>query len=234
MNPTITQTAQEAEVERVNKILNITDEAPFDDVALGVVRHIHNGRIVSQEGMASDDTGLIVKFDTESVLDKGATFEAGHPVYTDMEFITIIPPGKAGRNLVTRSPVTEYYRWRFATDYGNWKRGRTAVQSGTPLSVWPAVGPAQIKELEHLNVFTVEQFVSLPDNNSSAIRGFQGLKAKAKAFLENAEKASANGALHAELAKRDEQIAALQAQLQQVIDGQAAAAEDRKPKSTGK
>lgn len=234
MNPTITQTAEAAELQRLNQILNVTDEAPFDDVALSVVRNPLNGRIVSQDGMASDDTGLIVKFDTESVLDKGATFEAGHPVYIDMEFVTIIPPGKSSRNLVVRSPLTEFYKWRFATDYGNWKKGRSAIQSGTPLSMWPAIGPAQIKELEHLSVYTVEQFAGLPDNNAHSIRGFHGLKAKAKDFLVNAEKASANGALHAELSKRDEQIAALQAQLAQLLEAQKDGAEEKKAKSTAR
>lgn len=234
MNPTIIQSAEAAELHRLNQVLNVTDEAPFDDVTLSVVRNAHNGRIVSQDGMNSDDTGLIVKFDTESVLNKSATFDAGHPVYIDMEFITIIPPGKNSRNLVVRAPVSEFYKWRFATDYENWKRGRNAQQSGTPLALWPAVGPAQIKELEALNIYTVEQFAGLPDNNISVIRGFQGLKAKAKDFLARAEKASANGALHAELSKRDAQIDALQAQLSQLLDAQKEAAEDKKTKGTAR
>lgn len=236
MNPTITQTAEAAELARLNKILNVTDEAPFDDITLSVVRNPLNGRIVSQDGMNSDDTGLVVKFDTESVLDKGQTYEAGHPVYIDMEFVTIVPPGKASRNLVVRSPVTEYYKWRFATDYENWKKGRSAQQSGTPLTMWPAVGPAQIKELEHLNVYTIEQFAGLPDSNANTIRGFYGLKAKAKEFLATAEKASANGALHAELSKRDEQIATLQTQLAALLEAQNVAdrVEDRKVKSASR
>lgn len=226
-----TPLSAEAELHRLNQVLNVTDEAPFDDVTLSVVRNPLNGRIVSQDGMNSDDTGLIVKFDTESVLNKSATFDAGHPVYIDMEFITIIPPGKNSRNLVVRAPVSEFYKWRFATDYENWKKGRTAQQSGTPLALWPAVGPALIKELEHLSVYTVEQFASLPDNNVGSIRGFQGLKAKAKQFLETAKEASANGALQAELAKRDEQLAAMQAQMVEMAALLKAQTADKKTKA---
>lgn len=199
---------------RLNAIMGISDEAEFQDED-GVHRDPITGR---RTGQIDSDAGLHVSFDTEAVLDKGATFDQGTPIYRDVEFITIIPPGKIGKDLKVRSPVTEYYKWRFPIDYKRWKEGREQHISGTRLALLEDMSQARIKELEALNVFTLEQLVELSSSQGSVIRGLSSLQSKAKAYLANAKERGQEAALQAALAARDEEVDLLKNQLQSLLD----------------
>lgn len=201
------------ELLRLNAIMGISDQAEFQDE-----EGVHRDPITGRRTGVDSDTGLHVSFDTEAVLDKGATFDQGTPIYRDVEYITIIPPGKIGKDLKVRSPVTEYYKWRFPLDYKRWKEGRDQNISGTRLALLADLSQARIKELEALNVFTLEQLVELSSSQGSVIRGLSSIQSKAKTYLAHAKERGQEAALQAALAARDEEVDLLKSQLQSLLD----------------
>jgi hypothetical protein len=218
------------QLDLAHAVMGITDTEQYSDVAMNAVRDPRTGRLVGLDGAEWNDNGLVVHFFVEPELNKLETFLAKRPIYSDVEMVQITPAGAAGRNLQVTSPVTAYYKWRFERDYNNWKQGRSAQESGTPLSALTGMSPALVKELERFHVHTVEQLATLPDNNASAIRGFHAHKAKAKQFLEAMNTAVPAQALQDELAKRDAQIAALMAEVQAMREADEAPEDDDAPK----
>lgn len=196
-------------------VFGITEGEAYQDNN-GEVRNPATGRIIS--GGDGADDALNVTFSVQPVLDKLATYRAGHNVYKDLEFVTIVVPGKRD---VHHSPVTEYYKWRFPVDYANFKRGQAAIQTGTPLAMWPLITPSQAKELEHLGVMTVEQVASMSDSMAPQFMGFYALKTKAQQFLANTKDSAATASLQAELDARDaqhkSQMAAMQQQMAEML-----------------
>jgi len=75
----------------------------------------------------------------------------------------------------------------------------------------------QVAELKATGITTVEQLAELSDTNAQKFMGSFQLRQKAQAFLEAAAGDAANSKLAAELEKRDVEIAALKAQMEQII-----------------
>ncbi|MEH7838012.1 hypothetical protein V7796_20365 [Rhizobium laguerreae] len=61
--------------------------------------------------------------------------------------------------------MIENDKQRFSDAYKRFKEGAAAREqlTGTPLSQWPYLKPSQIKELEAVNIYTVEQLAALSD-----------------------------------------------------------------------
>lgn len=195
---------EKAQILRMNQIMGLSDEAEFED-GPGTVRDKNTGRLIGGDNDAND-TLLNVAFDVESILDKGATFDKGHRVYVDVVYITITPPGKVGQTLKVRSPVTEYYKWRFPVDYKKYTEGREQRVSGTPLTALIDMPPSRVKELEGNNVFTLEQLVGLSVNEGQFITNLAALQKQAKLYLESAKAEDSNAVMQIELEKRDQQL----------------------------
>lgn len=170
------------------------------------VRDSRTGRFI-QHSDYGEDTKLNVQFSTESVFSKLETFLAadGMPKYVDMDFVTITIPGN--RDLVIHTQVTDFYEWRFPNEYANFKRGQDAAVTGTPLTLWPALQPAQIAELKHQGVRTIEQLAELSDSSSGVMRGFYQMKAKAKQFLEDAKDKNATAVVRVQMEEQAERHA---------------------------
>jgi hypothetical protein len=163
---------------------------------------------------ADADAQLLVKFEVRAKLDRTASDEEGRPIYRDTEYINIRAPGSPD-NVVR--PATDRDRDRFPKHYAAFKNRTDQEQlDGTPLSEWPAINRSQVEELAFLGVKTVEQLSAISDANAQQIMGFQMLKKKATDWLEAAAMGVSAGALKAELDKRDEQIAKLQAQVEEL------------------
>jgi hypothetical protein len=176
------------------------------------VRDPRTGRLMKHTDYG-DDTGLNVKFTVESVFSKRETYFAGVPKYIDMDFITITIPGN--RDLIVHAPVTDFYEWRFPLEYAQFKQGQSAVVIGTPLDLWPAMQPAQIAELKHHGIRTVEQLADLSDSSSGVLRGFYAMKHKAKQFLEDAKDKNSTAVVRAQM---EEQEARHKAELKAMED----------------
>ena len=85
------------------------------------------------------------------------------------------------------------------------------VASGTALASWSAVGPADVKKFEALNIYTVEHLAEVSDGNLSAL-GLGGRDARDAARLHlMALEAAKPQQMSDEVAELRAQIAALTA-----------------------
>ena len=182
-------------------------------------------------GEYGNDEGLVVHFTSVAVLNKMASVKAGVPKYIDQEMITIIVPGEAGKLLSCHSPATDFYIWRFPTEYKNFKDGKDLIQTGTPLSHWLEMTPSKIKQLEFYNVRTVEQVANLADSSTGIMDDFYGTRERAKQFLLDANDKAKTSVLQmqidAQAAQHATEIAEMKAQMAAFIA--AASATPRAP-----
>jgi hypothetical protein len=160
----------------------------------------------AEQGQDPADARLWVKFTLRPKEEPAATAEQGRPIFTEVEWITIMIPGE--RDTVERPMEAQDYK-RFAKQYAHWKQTGMEAAVGTPLAMWPLVTPGQIEELKHFRVRTVEDLANLADGVTQRFMGIQALKQKAKAFL---EAASANGGakMQAAIEAKEAQIATLE------------------------
>lgn len=183
-----------------------------DEEARGVRDH-RTGRFIKHSDYG-EDSGLNVSFTTEPVFSKRETYLAGGVTkYVDMDFITITVPGN--RDLIIHTPVTDFYEWRFPHEYEAFKRGKDAAVVGTPLDMWPALQPAQVAEMKHVGIRTVEQLATLSDSSSGVMRGFYALKHKAQQFLDDAKDKNAAAVVRAQM---DEQAERHKAEMKAMED----------------
>lgn len=105
--------------------------------------------------------GLLVRFFHDAVHLKAQSEKEGRPIFEDREHIQIIPIGDTKTVVIRES--TQNDRERFPEEYAAFKKGESMRPVGTPISEWPLLRPSQIKALEFLNVFTVEQLADLDD-----------------------------------------------------------------------
>lgn len=161
------------------------------------------------------DHKLVVNFFMRAVKNNIKSNEAGRPIYDEKEFVRIIVPGNS--RSVFEDIVTNEHRMRFADRYERFKRGVSQSISGTPLEVWPQMTVGMVAELKAMNINTVEELAGLSDANAQRIMGNFDLRRRAQAFLDAAAGDAANSKMAAELEKRDTEIAALKAQMEQLI-----------------
>ena len=169
----------------------------------------------SQIARYAMDKKLVVNFYVRAVQNTFKTAQEGRPIFDESEFVRIIIPGDTKTIIDTK--VTAEYRHRFQDKYERFQKGMAQAQSGTPLEVWPQMTVGQVAELKATGITTVEQLAELSDTNAQKFMGSFQLRQKAQAFLEAAAGDAANSKLAAELEKRDVEIAALKAQMEQIL-----------------
>lgn len=203
-------TKQSIDLDQLNAIYNMGVGSRHNDD--GIVRDHRTQRIVGGDKADGSDAALNVTFSLEPVFSKLATWQnGGLPTYVDMEFVTVVAPGQ--RETLIHTQATDWYQWRFPSEYKAFKDGQQAAVTGTPLSIWPYLKPADVKNLEHQGIRTVEQLASLSDS----VPGMQSLKVRAKEFLAAAKDTAKAGVLQDELAQRDAQLAAMQQRLDSLM-----------------
>jgi hypothetical protein len=116
--------------------------------------------------------------------------------------------------------VDDTFRQRFTKQYELFKKGQTQAVDGTPLEMWPQMTVGLCAELKAMNVTTVEQLAGLDDGKAQRIMGSYDLRRKAQLFLDAAKGEAENNKMVAELTKRDDEIAVLKQQMQQLLEAQ--------------
>lgn len=167
--------------------------------------------------MAQDTTGIYAAFSIEPVEMGFLSQQAGRPIFEDREFVKIIIAGDK-HNEVYRE-ATENDKDRFHEVYARFKRGLSDREQivGTPLKEWTRLKPSQVRELESLNIYTVEQLSSLSDTIKQNLgMGAHDLVAAAKGFLEAAKDSSAASSYAAENERLKAEIAALSEQVKEL------------------
>lgn len=108
--------------------------------------------------------------------------EQGRPVYDDVEMVEIHIPGD--RNSVAWERVQEHHKLRWPRQYEEFKAGKVAATSGTPLAQWPGLSMSQIAEMAALHIRSVEDLAGLTDNRLDRLGpGGRTLRERARVYL---------------------------------------------------
>jgi len=174
--------------------------------------------VMGGESAYAGDSRLHVTFSRMPVQNSIKSAEAGRPIYDEADYITTRIPGD--KYFVAVEKVTESHKRRFPNQWLAYQQGISQATSGTPLEVWPQITVSMVATLKASGVTTVEQLAEMSDANGQAVMGYHDLKRKAQAFLEAAKGEAVNNKMAAELSKRDDEIAALQAQMAALMEAQ--------------
>lgn len=167
---------------------------------------------------AEADKKLVAIFFRGTIKNEPKSIEAGRPIFDGIDLIRIIVPGS--RDTVVGDATPNYQR-RFPNQWARYKANQSQDVAGTPLSQVPWLSPEQIAEFNAIHIKTVEHLANLPDNLVQKFMGFQGIKQRAQRYLEAASAAAPSLMLQAQLQKRDEQIAEMQATIASLVAQQA-------------
>lgn len=158
--------------------------------------------------------------------DKKRSAEEGRPIFVDAPFIKIFTAGD--QLTIIDKPVWDEplnpnsHTARFPDEWKRFKAGiEGAAQSGgTPLKLMPGISAAQVRELEHFHCYTVEQLADISDAHGGKFMGIQGLKNEARSYLLRAKGHATEKAIQRELEARDQEIALLKSQMQELLAAQ--------------
>lgn len=168
-----------------------------------------------------DDHKLHVRFSVDSVLDIAESRKQQRHVYKDVTFVRIQVPGD-DKNIIHEPLLTEpevvgnprhqkNYAVRFPKQYDQFKRGEEQSDSGTPLIKWPRIHKAQVLELSHVGVKTVEQLAAMSDALiQKGGLGWQNLKQLAQDWILQTQDSKHVEKLRDELGARDREFERLQ------------------------
>ena len=191
---------------------------------MSTAQYEHNVQDFEDQRAYEYDSKLFVHFYKDAIHNEIKSLDAGRPIYDEVDLVKIMVPGS--KDSVVEK-VNYGHERRFPKQWAQYKAHMDQSVSGTPLEEVPWLTVAQRAELKAINVRSVEQIVGMADNLAQNFMGFHGLKQRAQVYLDAAAGNAPLERLNAELAKRDDQIAQMQAQIQEMIAIQKAAA---KPK----
>src|SRR5690606_24049750 len=93
----------------------------------------------------------------------------------------VIPGDK--NNIIER-PAKDADKQKYPRAWTMFERSATEGEQGTPLSQWPQITRAQLKEANYFEIRTVEQMAGLSDTHVQKLgMGFGELRTKAAAYL---------------------------------------------------
>jgi hypothetical protein len=181
---------------------------------------------------APHNKGVTPIFFIESVIDPAASEEAGRAIYRDMERVRIQIAGD--QFSVAVHPVDALIIERFEEAYAKWQRKGHVQVNGTPLAKWPLATPSFIKELEFLNIFSVDDLASVADVHLDRIADGRQWRDRAAAWLKSAADGAVASRYAAENARLREDVAILRAELGKIassLSGEKPTKSGRKPMS---
>lgn len=165
----------------------------------------------SQRSGFDQDSKLFVHFYMHPHPDKEATAREGRPIFTSREYVSIIVPGD--KLNIVRRPASDMDKRRFATKYAAFKAGNEQIANGTPLESVPWITREQVEELKYFHIRTLENLAELADSHAQRFMGIHKLRQKARDAIALAKENAPALRLAEETRKKDEQIAVLQKQI---------------------
>lgn len=160
-----------------------------------------------------EDRPAHCRFETRAVEDRNASIQAGRLVTKDVDFAIITPPGG---NLIHECVVADMpkeLKQLYGRAYEAWKSGQEEPETGTSVKLWPALSPAQVKNLLAINVRTVEDLAAASEDVLQRIgMGARALQQRARAFLETA---NGPGKIAERLAALESKVADLEGQVRE-------------------
>lgn len=199
--------------------------------ALGLETDLANPNFA---GARNPDDLLWVQFAMKPIPNTFRTQQEGRPIFEDQLWIEIRVPGN---NLLTiERPANDSDQIRFPRQWAYFQQthGKDGQNVGTPLSQWPLLRPSQVEELRALKFYTVEQVAFASDEQLRGMGMGPGMapsafRERAKLYLETARDSAVAAKQAEEIKKRDEQLASMQAQVEELKAMVKVATERKKP-----
>lgn len=168
-----------------------------------------------------ENSGCYPMFERKAKLNRAKTKEAGQDVWDDVIYIRLVTPGDKTNE--PHRPMRPGDKRKYLREFKAWEADSSADAAlGHPLGKWGGVSPAQVKELEYHGIRTVEHLAGLSDSQLQAIGPIRPFMEAAKAFLAEMKAGAPTKRLEAENADLKNQMTALQGQMQQLLERQAA------------
>jgi hypothetical protein len=151
------------------------------------------------------DKALYVHFYNDVIPDAAASDREGRAIYREVDFVMIMVPGD--KYSIIRRPIQPNDLRRFRDRYAAYKAGRSQeAASGTPLHTVTWLTKAQVKELEFLGCYTLENLAGMPDSTVQKFMAIQSLKQRAKDAIQAAKDAAPLLTLRTEIEKKDGEL----------------------------
>lgn len=162
------------------------------------------------------DSKLHVRFYGRTEMHAAKSREAGRPIYEEIDFVEIMVPGD--KHSIVDRHATELDKRRFSRQFAAYKAGKTDQTIGTPLSALPFMSEAKAQEYKFFNITTAEQLSAAAESSTAAqaIMGFNGDKQKATAYLQMAAGNAPILQMQQAIEDKENQIAAMQEQMNQM------------------
>lgn len=163
-------------------------------------------------GTSNPDALLSVTFYSKPIQNNFESTRQGRPIFADSDMVRIMTPGNQLNIIDTLA--REEHKQRFPIQWARYQNKSGEQLVGTPVDQWPPLTRAQAEELKGLKFFTVEQIAGCSDEQAQRM-GMMGptLRKQAAAWLAKASDMSLVTAQAAELKKRDDELAAMKAEM---------------------
>ena len=154
------------------------------------------------------DKNMLAMFYTRPMHNPAKSTEAGRPVYDDVPYVRIHPPGER-LNIVDR-PATGNDAKRFPVQWAQFSQNREQIPEGTPIDLLYPEHPSIGAMLRANSVHTIEQCAELSGPAIDSIgMGAQRYCNDAQKYLQASNKGVKASQLRHELEERDSQIRTL-------------------------
>ena len=154
------------------------------------------------------------RFFLDPVQDELASAREGRPIFREVERVEIYMPGNQWNIPVFN--VTDDHRQRWPREYELFRQGLEQTAEGTPIAEWPILNRAQVMELRALQLQTVEEVSQLSDQACQRAMGLTQLRAKARAYLDDAAAMALTEQLSAQGEAQRSEIASLTRQVEEL------------------
>lgn len=170
----------------------------------------------------------IVTFEQREVEDRDESRRAGYKKYKTVDYAIVTPSGSRDRleNLVEDwlprlQQNTDAGRWpqswmqQIEEKYKAWKQGLDLPEDGTPIRMWPAASPTEVRQILGANIRTVED-LAMCNEEGIKLMGMGGrmLKQRAEQYLKTASNigrvAEENNHLKQQVTDLQERLEAMQ------------------------
>jgi hypothetical protein len=189
-----------------------------------------------EAGLPESYPQVLVAFGLAQVVNKDKSDAAGHEVFDDREFVKIVVPGD--KNSLYFQPATDSHKRRFPKSYEAFtKREKGEATVGMPIVQWAPISRGVALTLYAAHIHTVEALAEVNDTyiDRLSIANARELREKARAWLKQAADSAAVHQAAVREKKLQDQIAAMQAQMnamqEQMAEHQAKRGQGRPPKS---
>lgn len=130
------------------------------------------------------------------------------PIFEERIYLKKLVPGD--NTLQVDRPMRETDMEEYPIEWARFQQKKEQKADGTPIEAWAAISDTQKAEFRALNIFTIDQFATLPDSAGDKIMGFNDLRAKARAFIGAAQDSQLMDKIRAET---DEKLKAQEAEM---------------------